>query len=101
MRNRLQPKLPDRCKENTMLNDEPIHNERSSFGAGVRTAALIVILGAIAAIADQAFFINPHQAAQVSETVPAAASPAQSGAFVVPDNLRTNSGEVPAHVSAF
>ncbi|MEO8755737.1 MAG: hypothetical protein ABI624_23990 [Casimicrobiaceae bacterium] len=85
-----------------MLNDEPIRDERSSFGTGVRTAALIVILGAIAAVADQAFFVNPHQAVStVSATAPATAAPAQSGAFAVPDNLRTNSGEVPAHVSAF
>ena len=64
--------------------------------------ALIVILGAIAAVADHAFFIAPHGSAHhVSDAAPAVTAPPPSGAFAVPENLRTNAGEVPEHVSAF
>ncbi len=79
-----------------------MRNEGSSLATGVKTVALIVILGAIAAVADHAFFIAPRGSAHpVSDAAPAVTAPPASSAFAVPENLRTNAGEVPEHVSAF
>jgi hypothetical protein len=85
-----------------MSNDGSTHDEGSSLPAGIKTAALIVILGAIAAVADHAYFIAPYDSVQhVNDAAPAAMAPSSSDAFVVPDYLRTNAGEVPEHVTAF
>jgi hypothetical protein len=95
-------KLPDRCKENTMSNDSSMHNEGSSFLTGIKTVALIVILGAIAAVADHAFFVAPYETEQhATDAAPAAMAPASPDAFAVPENLRTNARDVPEHVTAF
>ena len=83
-----------------MGNHDPMRNEGSSLVTGVKTVALIVILGAIAAVADHAFFIAPHGSGHYgNDAAPAVTSP--SSAFVVPEQLRANAGEVPEHVSAF
>jgi hypothetical protein len=37
----------------------------------------------------------------VNDAAPAATAPSVSDAFAVPDNLRTNAGDVPEHVTAF
>lgn len=85
-----------------MSNDSSTHNEGSTFFTGIKTVALIVILGVIAAVADHAFFIAPYESAQrVDDAAPAAMAPSRSDAFVVPENLRTNARDVPEHVTAF
>ena len=85
-----------------MDNDSPMRNENNTFVAGIKTAALIVILGAIAAVADHAFFVAPHESVQrANDAPPAAAATPTSGAFAVPEHLRTNAGDVPEHVTAF
>lgn len=85
-----------------MGNDSPMRNESCSFMTGVKTAALIVILGVVAAVADHAFFIAPQASVQrVNEATPAAMAPSPSGAFAVPEHLRPNAGDVTEHVTAF
>ena len=85
-----------------MGNHDPTRNEGSSLVTGVKTVALIVILGAIAAVADHAFFIAPHGSGHYgNDAAPAVTSPSPSRTFAVPEHLRTNAGEVPEHVSAF
>lgn len=85
-----------------MDNDSPMRNEGNTFAAGVKTAALIVILGAIAAVVDHTFFIAPYESLhRVSDAPPAAAGAPTSGAFAVPEHLRTNASDVPEHVNAF
>jgi hypothetical protein len=95
-------KLPDRCKENTMSNNSSTHNEGSTFVTGIKTVALIVILGVIAAVVDHAFFIAPYDSVQhVTDAVPAPVAPSSSDTFAVPEHLRTNAREVSEHVTAF
>ena len=85
-----------------MSNDNSKHKDGNGFVTGIKTVALIVILGAVAAVADHAFFIAPHASAQhVSDIAPAATAASPSDAFAVPENLRTNARDVPEHVSAF
>jgi hypothetical protein len=85
-----------------MSNDSSIHCTSNGFSTGIKTLALIVILGAIAAVADHAFFIAPFSSEpHVSDAMPAAMAPSTSDAFVVPENLRTTSRDVPEHVTAF
>jgi hypothetical protein len=85
-----------------MSNSSSRHNEGSSFLTGIKTAALIVILGAVAVVADHAFFIAPYESVQhVNDAAPATVAPSASDAFVVPENLRTNARDVPEHVTAF
>jgi len=85
-----------------MSNDGSMRHERSSFLTGIKTVALIVILGAIAAVADHAFFIAPYASEQhATDAAPAAMAPAPSATFVVPEHLRTNARDVPEHVTAF
>ena len=56
----------------------------------------------IAAFADHTLFIAPYRSAHdVNDAAPAIVAPSPSRAFAVPDNLRTNAGEVPEHVNAF
>ena len=85
-----------------MSNDNSMHHTGCGFSTGIKTVALIVILGAIAAVADHAFFIAPFGSEQhVSDAAPAAMAPPSSDAFAVPENLRTNARDVPEHVTAF
>ena len=85
-----------------MSNDSSTHREGGTLLTGIKTVALIVILGVIAAVADHAFFIAPYDSAQhVNDAAPAAMSPPPSDTFVVPEHLRTNAREVPEHVNAF
>ena len=88
-----------------MSNDHSMHHEGSSLLTGIKTVALVVILGVIAAVADHAFFIAPYETVPHGKDVtPAAAtasSPSPSDAFAVPEHLRTNTRDVPEHVDAF
>jgi len=69
-------------------------NERNA--AGIRTAAIVIILGAVAVMADHAFFVAPRGSAPTSDNAPVAAAPARlsSDGFTLPDNLRPNAGDV-------
>ena len=84
---------------------EPRNSERNrgtSFAAGIKAAAVVVILGTIAAVADHAFFVAPHGSVQpIADAPPPAVAQSTSGAFTVPPELHPNAGEVPAHVQAF
>ena len=85
-----------------MSYNSSTHNEGSIFLTGIKTVALVVILGVIAAVADHAFFIAPYDSVQhANDAAPAAMAPSPSDTFVVPEHLRTNAREVPEHVSAF
>ena len=78
-----------------MANDIRCATTAVAFATGVKTAALIVILGAIAALADHAFR-RPAGAHDVSDAAPAVtAPPSRAGvpehapdAFAVPETLR-------------
>jgi hypothetical protein len=70
--------------------------------SGIKTFALIVILGSIAVVADHAFFVAPRASVQrVNDAAPAITAPSASGAFVVTEHQRTNERDVPEHSSAF
>ena len=85
-----------------MGNNSSTYNEGSTFLTGIKTVALIVILGVIAAVVDHAFFIAPYDSVQhVNDAVPAAMAPSPSDTSVVPEHLRTNAREVPEQVTAF
>lgn len=72
-----------------------IPSERGRAANGIKAAALVVILGAVALMADHAFFIAPHARA-AAEAPAAAAAPASvaTDGFALPDNLRPNQGDV-------
>jgi hypothetical protein len=61
--------------------------ERQRAANGVKTAAIVVILGAIALMADHTFFIAPHSRAPDATAAPVAAAPA-STPIALPENLR-------------
>jgi hypothetical protein len=85
-----------------MSNDSSKHKTDSCFATGIKTVALIVILGAIAAVADHAFFIAPYGSEQhANDATPAAMAPSSPDAFAVPEHLRANARDVPEHVTAF
>ena len=78
-----------------------INRDNTTFCTGIRTAALIVIIGIVAAIADHALFA-PRVSAQGAERQAAPTIiPADTGAFGVPDHLRAHAAEVPAHIEGF
>ena len=82
-----------------MSTDGSMHKTGCSFVTGIKT--LIVILGAIAAVADHAYFIAPFASEQhANDATPAAVAPPSSDAFAVPENLRTNARDVPEHVAS-
>lgn len=56
--------------------------------AGIKTAALIVIIGAVAVAADQAFFVGPNSRAPEASPPPAVVSSVQIDGFALPDHLR-------------
>ena len=79
-----------------------IHRTGASLATGVKAATLVVLIGIVAAVTDHAM-VTTHAPASVESAMPAATSfaPASTGGFDVPENLRANAGEVPAHVEAF
>ena len=63
--------------------------------SGVKTAAFVVILGAVALMADHAFFIAPQKApATLAPAAVSAPTRSASEGFAVPDHLRGNASDV-------
>ena len=60
----------------------------SRISSGVRTAAFIVILGAVAVAADHAFFVAPRMAAPAAEAIEPVAASVPIDGFALPDHLR-------------
>jgi hypothetical protein len=58
----------------------------TGFGAGARTALIVVVLGSLAAFADHAYFLAPHDPVQpvAAATAPVAA-PAPDGVAFTAD----------------
>ena len=80
----------------------PARNERTSFASGIKAAAVVVILGTLAAVTDHTFFGSTHGAARpLADAPPPAVAEAATDAFTVPRELHPNAAEVPAHVQAF
>ena len=77
--------------------------ERQRFASGVKTAAVIVILGAVALMADHTFFVAPHARTSAALEASSMAAPVSVpvDGFAVPDNLRPTAGDVTAPVSTF
>ena len=67
-------------------------NERNA--AGIRTAAIVIILGAVAVMADHAFFVAPRTASPAVSADAAPAKVSSDAFFALPDNLRPNAGDV-------
>jgi hypothetical protein len=58
-----------------MESNNPLSREGFGFASGLKTAAVILILGTVAVVMDHAFFIAPYRAAPaVGAVTPAAAS---------------------------
>jgi len=77
--------------------------ERQRFASGMKTAGLIVILGAVALAADHAFFVAPHSRAPAAETSPVAEAPASVSVdgFALPSHLRPTAGDVAPPAASF
>ena len=83
------------------MNKIHLLKERDSgIASGIKAAALVVILGVFAAIADHTML-----ASRAVADVPAAPVVVQGEApapvLALPDGLRAHAGDVPAHVEAF
>ena len=66
----------------------PTSTERTRLLSGIKTAALIVIIGAVAVAADQALFLGGKPGAPEAAPEPAALSPVQTDGLALPDHLR-------------
>ena len=72
----------------------------SGIASGVKAAALVVILGVFAAIADHTMLAS--RAVADGPVVPAIVqAEASATAPVLPDGLRAHAGDVPPHIEAF
>ena len=67
--------------------------DRTRIVSGIKTAALIVILGAVAVAADHAFFIAPYSR-MPAEAAPPVAVAAPVEGYALPDNLRPTAADV-------
>jgi hypothetical protein len=86
-----------------MNNLHTINRKHRTFASGLKAAAVVVIIGIIAAITDHALLTANVSSRSLEPSAPAAATfaPANTGSFDVPEHLRANAGEVPPHVEAF
>ena len=66
-------------------------NERNA--AGIRTAAIVIILGAVAVMADHAFFVAPRAASPAVSTAAAPAKVSSEG-FAFADALHPTEADV-------
>jgi hypothetical protein len=82
-------------------NTDPYQRQR--FASGVKTAAVIVILGAVALMADHTFFIAPHVRTPAALATPSMAAPVSVSVdgFAIPDHLRPTTGDVASPPSTF
>jgi len=76
-------------------------NERHA--AGIRTAAIVIILGAVAVMADHAFFIAPRGSAPVIVGAAASAVPATptNQGITLPDVLHPTEADVQPPPASF
>ena len=72
----------------------------SGIASGIKAAALVVILGVFAAIADHTMLASRAVADGPVATVIVQAEPPAT-APALPDGLRAHAGDVPPHVEAF
>jgi hypothetical protein len=86
-----------------MSNIHLINRNGAKLATGVKAAALVVIIGIVAAITDHALLATNAPARSFESSMPAAPTfaPANTGSFDVPEHLHANAGDVPAHVQAF
>ena len=82
-------------------NDNPY--ERTRLVSGVKTAAFVVILGALALIVDHVFFVAPYANTPTVAGSAVATRPANVTVegFVVPENLRPTTADVQPPPSTF
>jgi hypothetical protein len=72
----------------------------SGIASGIKAAALVVILGVFAAIADHTLLVSPGADRGLAARVASyAEAPAHTPAL--PAGVRAHAGEVPPHVEAF
>ena len=74
--------------------------ERSYAGRGIKTAALVLILGSVALLADHAFFFAPP-ARTAAEPVRVSVSTAAIDGFALPDNMHPTAADVTAPPPSF
>jgi len=74
--------------------------ERSYAGRGIKTVALVLILGSVALMADHAFFVAPH-ARPAAEPVRVTASSVATDGFALPDNMHPTAADVTAPAPTF
>ena len=74
--------------------------ERSLAGRGIKTVALVLILGSVALMADHAFFFAPP-ARTAAEPVRAVESRIATDGFALPDNLHPTAADVTAPAPTF
>ena len=73
-------------------NNDPY--ERARFASGIKTAAIVVILGVVAVVADHAFYVAPRAASPTAVSAAAAPAKLSSDGFALPDSLRPHAGDV-------
>ena len=71
------------------------------LAAGVKTAAVIFVVGVIVLFADRTFMSPYDSVIATIAAEPAAVATAPEVSFAVPGALRIDAGAVPAHVEAF
>ncbi|MFO1311173.1 MAG: hypothetical protein U1F41_03810 [Burkholderiales bacterium] len=67
--------------------------ERSTAGRGLKTVALVLILGSVAVMADHAFFVAPHAQPKAEPARMAQTGVAIDG-FALPDHLHPTAADV-------
>jgi hypothetical protein len=72
----------------------------SGIASGVKAAALVVILGIFAAVADHTLLASHAPDAGLATRI-ASYAEVSSPAPALPAGIRAHEGEVPAHVEAF
>ncbi|MFO1303317.1 MAG: hypothetical protein U1F54_06265 [Burkholderiales bacterium] len=74
--------------------------ERTTTGHGLKTVALVLILGSMAVMADHAFFVAPHAQPKAEPVRMSQASVAIDG-FALPANLHPTAADVDATTPTF
>jgi len=80
---------------------KPVREQSASLAAGVKVAALVVILGVLAALVDQSIVLPREPILYVPESRPVAITQPATDGFALPEHLRANSGDVTPQVDTF
>jgi len=78
-----------------------IPSESGRVAKGIRTAALVIILGAVALMADHTFFVAPHARAAAEAPSPERPASVAIDGFTLPDNLRPTAADVTTPAPTF